>query len=309
LPSAALARLRTAAEVEAPAAVGMVPTVGKVPNGTVTFIVKSQWKLDNGQAELRFFFRGIGTVNVPTPRMRQVVSAIGGKTGVNHAVGKNLIGSFHAPSLVVADPVVLGTLPRREFRAGLYEVIKCGVIAEPALLDRIRTTQPAIFAREASAVEPLVAASCRIKAQVVTADEREGGLRRTLNFGHTVGHALEAATKYKRFRHGEAIGYGMLAALSLGVARGVTPPALYDEVLDLVTHLGPLPPVSDISAKEVLAGSANFTPSGFIGQTNVVHIVRDASVAQALTELARKAARQPDAERVLTMAVRVAHMA
>lgn len=199
------------------------------------------------------YLRGIRIVHVPTTLLAQVDSAIGGKTGVNHALGKNLIGAFHAPSLVVADPRVLETLPRREFRAGLYEVIKYGVIAEPELLDRMRTTLPAIFAREADAVAPLVAASCRIKADVVSADERESGLRRTLNFGHTIGHALEAATRYKRFRHGEAIGYGMLAALSLGVARGVTPQALYDEVLELVTHLGPLPPVSDISSKEALA--------------------------------------------------------
>jgi 3-dehydroquinate synthase len=127
------------------------------------------------------------------------------------------------------------------------------VIAEPALLDRLRDTLPAIFARESDAVAPLVAASCRIKAAVVSADERESGPRRTLNFGHTVGHALEAATKYKRFRHGEAIGYGMLAALWLGVGRGITPKALCEEVDALITHLGPLPSVADISAKEVLA--------------------------------------------------------
>ncbi len=199
------------------------------------------------------YLRGIRIVHVPTTLLAQVDSAIGGKTGVNHALGKNLIGSFHAPSLVVADPVVLDTLPRREFRAGLYEVIKYGVIAEPGLLDRLRTTLPAIFAREPGAVAPLVADSCRIKARVVSADEREGGLRRILNFGHTMGHALEAATKFKRFRHGEAVGYGMLAALSLGVARGVTPPALYEEVHELITHLGPLPPVSDISAREAMA--------------------------------------------------------
>jgi len=199
------------------------------------------------------YLRGIPVVHVPTTLLAQVDSAIGGKTGVNHPLGKNLIGAFHPPSLVVADPVVLETLPRREFRAGLYEVIKYGVISEPTLLDRMRDTMPAIFAREGDAIAPLVSASCRIKAQVVSADEREAGLRRILNFGHTVGHALEAVTKYKQFRHGEAIGYGMLAALAIGVARGVTPKALYDEVEALITQLGPLPPVADISAKEVYA--------------------------------------------------------
>jgi len=199
------------------------------------------------------YLRGIPVVHVPTTLLAQVDSAIGGKTGVNHPLGKNLIGAFHAPSLVVADPVVLETLPRREFRAGLYEVIKYGVISDPTLLDRMRDTMPAIFAREGDAIAPLVSASCRIKAQVVSADEREAGLRRILNFGHTVGHALEAVTKYKQFRHGEAIGYGMLAALAIGVARGVTPKALYDEVEALITQLGPLPSVADISAKEVYA--------------------------------------------------------
>ena len=199
------------------------------------------------------YLRGIPVVHVPTTLLAQVDSAIGGKTGVNHPLGKNLIGSFHAPRLVVADPVVLETLPRREFRAGLYEVIKYGVISEPALLGRLRDTLPAIFAREARALEPLVSASCRIKAAVVSADERESGLRRILNFGHTVGHALEAVTKYRRFRHGEAIGYGMLAALAIGVARGVTPQALFDEVDALIMQLGPLPPVADLSAKELVA--------------------------------------------------------
>ncbi len=199
------------------------------------------------------YLRGLPVVHVPTTLLAQVDSAIGGKTGVNHPLGKNLIGAFHAPSLVVADPVVLETLPRREFRAGLYEVIKYGVIAEPELLTRMRDTLPAIFNRAGDAVAPLVSASCRIKAAVVSADERESGPRRTLNFGHTIGHALEAATKYKRFRQGEAIGYGMLAALAIGVARGITPRALAEEVDALITQLGPLPAVADISTREVLA--------------------------------------------------------
>ncbi len=199
------------------------------------------------------YLRGLPIVHVPTTLLAQVDSAIGGKTGVNHPLGKNLIGSFHAPSLVVADPIVLETLPRREFRAGLYEVIKYGVISDPTLLDHIRESMTAIFARESRAVAPLVATSCRIKAQVVSADERESGLRRILNFGHTVGHALEAVTKYKQFRHGEAIGYGRLAALAIGVARGITPRSLYEEVEALITQLGPLPSVADISAKEVYA--------------------------------------------------------
>ena len=245
------------------------------------------------------YLRGLRVVHVPTTLLAQVDSAIGGKTGVNHPLGKNLIGSFHAPSLVVADPTVLGTLPRREFRAGLYEVLKYGVIAEPTLLDRVRTTLPAIFARDAAAVAPLVAASCRIKADVVSADERESGLRRILNFGHTMGHALEAATTYKRFRHGEAVGYGMLAALSLGVARGVTPQSLYDEVVDLITRLGPLPPVSDISTKDalaaigrdktVVAGTLHFVAATARGATTTLTDVTAKELKAALKKLGLRA--------------------
>jgi 3-dehydroquinate synthase len=239
--------------------------------------------------------RGVPVVHVPTTLLAQVDSAIGGKTGVNHPLGKNLIGAFHAPSLVVADPIVLETLPRREFRAGLYEVIKYGVISEPSLLDRMRDTLPAIFARDSAALAPLVAESCRIKARVVSADERESGLRRILNFGHTVGHALEAATKYKRFRHGEAIGYGMLAALAIGVARGITPKSLGEEVDALITRLGPLPPVADIPASEVLtaitrdkkvvSGTLHFIAASGRGKTVELTDVSEKELKAALKKL------------------------
>ena len=245
------------------------------------------------------YLRGIPVVHVPTTLLAQVDSAIGGKTGVNHPLGKNLIGAFHAPSLVVADPAVLETLPRREFRAGLYEVIKYGVISDPALLDRMRDTMPAIFAREGDAIAPLVSASCRIKAQVVSADEREAGLRRILNFGHTVGHALEAVTKYKQFRHGEAIGYGMLAALAIGVARGVTPKALYDEIEALITQLGPLPSVADISAKEVyaaigrdkkvVAGTLHFIAASERGKTIELTDVTEKEIRAAARKIGLRA--------------------
>jgi 3-dehydroquinate synthase len=245
------------------------------------------------------YLRGIPIVHVPTTLLAQVDSAIGGKTGVNHPLGKNLIGSFHAPSLVVADPVVLATLPRREFRAGLYEVIKYGVISEPALLDRIRDSITAIFNRDGDAVAPLVSASCRIKAAVVSADERESGLRRILNFGHTVGHALESVTKYKQFRHGEAIGYGMLAALAIGVARGITPKSLYDEVESLITQLGPLPPVADISAKEVyaaigrdkkvVAGTLHFVAASDRGKTVELTDVTEKEIKAACRKIGLRA--------------------
>jgi 3-dehydroquinate synthase len=241
------------------------------------------------------YLRGVRIVHLPTTVVAQVDSAIGGKTGVNHRLGKNLIGSFHSPSLVVADPVVLATLSPREFRAGLYEVIKYGVISDPSLIDRMQATLPAILARDAEALTPLVEASCRIKAAIVSADERESGLRRVLNFGHTVGHALESATKYRRYRHGEAVAYGMLAALAIGRARGLTSPDTHAAVASLIERLGPLPRVNDVSAKDVLAaigrdkkvvaGTLHFVAAPALGTTVTLTDVTEKEVRAALKEL------------------------
>jgi len=238
------------------------------------------------------YLRGVRLVQVPTTVMAQVDSAVGGKVGVNHALGKNLIGAFHPPRLVVADPLVLATLPRREFRAGLYEVIKYGVIAAPLLLERIHAHRAALFNHDAEELEPLVAASCRIKAEVVSQDEHESGLRRTLNFGHTVGHALEAATDYRRFRHGEAVAYGMMAAAALGHRRGVTPQATVEAINHVVAELGPLPPVADLKAAEVLAatkrdkkvvsGTLHFVAAADLGTTTELTDVSDKDVKHAL---------------------------
>lgn len=198
------------------------------------------------------YLRGLPVVQVPTTLLAQVDSAIGGKVGVNHPLGKNLIGAFHQPSAVVVDPAVLATLPRREFRAGLYEVIKYGVIASPSLFALLETRLPALFKREPDALVPAIYQSCRIKADIVASDERESGLRRILNFGHTAGHALEAVTKFRRFRHGEAIGYGMLAAAELSVSRGILPAADRERLAALIMKLGPLPPIGDLEASQVL---------------------------------------------------------
>src|SRR5215471_9154183 len=187
------------------------------------------------------YLRGIALVHVPTTLLAQVDSAIGGKVGVNHPQGKNLIGAFYQPDAVIVDPNVLGTLPRREFRAGLYEVIKYGMTSSAALFDRIARERKAIFARTPEALLPVIAESCRIKAEVVSADEREAGPRRILNFGHTAGHAIEAVTKYRRYRHGEAVGYGMLVAAELAAARGALADNHRQALADLVTSLGPLP--------------------------------------------------------------------
>lgn len=237
------------------------------------------------------YLRGIPIVQVPTTLLAQVDSAIGGKVGVNHALGKNLIGAFHQPAAVVIDPQFLVTLPRREFRAGLYEVVKYGMIASPGLLDRVADQLPRLFDRDATALVPVIAESCRIKAAVVEADERERGPRRTLNFGHTIGHALEAVTKYRRFRHGEAVGYGMLAATELATKRGLVATADRDRLAGIITSMGPLPPVADLSTaqlieavgrdKKVVEGRLHFVLPVRIGATAVVSDVTTGELAGA----------------------------
>jgi 3-dehydroquinate synthase len=241
------------------------------------------------------YLRGVRLVQIPTTLLAQVDSAVGGKVGVNHPLGKNLIGAFHAPRLVVADPTLLATLPRREFRAGLYEVIKYGVIANPSLLERVSSARTALFDRDPQVLAEVVSESCRIKAAIVSADERESGLRRVLNFGHTVGHALEAVTKYRRYRHGEAVAYGMLAALQVGVQRGVTAKDTVERVADVVTALGPLPPVADLSARDIIAatmhdkkivdGTLHFVAATRIGETTELTDVAQKELKQALREI------------------------
>jgi 3-dehydroquinate synthase len=238
------------------------------------------------------FLRGIALVHVPTTLLAQVDSAVGGKVGVNHPLGKNMIGSFYQPHAVVIDPLVLATLPRREFRAGLYEVIKYGMTSSRSLFDRVARDRQAIFARDAAALTPIIAESCRIKASVVSADEREAGLRRILNFGHTAGHAIEAVTKYRRFRHGEAVGYGMLVAAEVARARGALAEADRKALADLIASLGPLPPIADLSAaqileamqhdKKVIAGRLHFVLPTAIGATAIVDDVTGKEIRAAL---------------------------
>jgi 3-dehydroquinate synthase len=161
------------------------------------------------------YMRGIPVVHVPTTLLAQVDSSIGGKTGVNHRVAKNLIGTFYQPRLVLSDPLLLRPLPEREYLSGLYESLKYGIIRDTVLFAEFETNISPLLERDPDAVERLVARCARIKADVVMADEKEADLRRILNFGHTVGHALEAAARYQRIRHGEAVGYGMIAAARL----------------------------------------------------------------------------------------------
>jgi len=244
------------------------------------------------------FLRGIALVHIPTTLLAQVDSAIGGKVGVNHALGKNLIGAFHQPQAVIADPDALATLPRREFRAGLYEVIKYGVTSSADLFDRVARDRRAIFARGPASLTPVIAESCRIKASVVQVDEREAGPRMILNFGHTAGHALEASTRYRRYRHGEAVAYGMLVAARLAANRGALAERDRRALADLIASLGPLPPIGDIPAsqlvdamrldKKVVGGTRYFVLPTTIGAATVVDDVKDHEISEALAQVGFK---------------------
>jgi 3-dehydroquinate synthase len=244
------------------------------------------------------YLRGVALVHVPTTLLAQVDSAIGGKVGVNHPLGKNLIGAFYQPHAVVVDPQVLGTLPRREFRAGLYEVIKYGMTSSSSLFDRVARDRKAIFARVPESLTPIIAESCRIKADVVAADERDSGLRRILNFGHTAGHAIEAVTKYRRFRHGEAVGYGMLVAADIAVARGALADRDRHALADLIASLGPLPPIADIAPaqmceamqhdKKMVSGRLHFVLPTAVGATTIVDDVTEKEIRSALKRVGFK---------------------
>jgi 3-dehydroquinate synthase len=241
------------------------------------------------------FLRGVSFVQVPTTLVAQVDSAIGGKVGVNLPAGKNLVGAFHPPRLVICDPDLLSTLPRREFRAGLYEVVKYGVIASRALFERVSDGLNALFQKDPQVLTSVISECCAIKAAVVMADERESGPRRTLNFGHTIGHALEAVTQYRRFRHGEAVGYGMLASARISALRGLLAREDEAHLADVIRRMGPLPSVADLSVgdvvdatsrdKKVVDGHLHFVLAAGVGGTSIVSDVRSKELRAALRHL------------------------
>jgi 3-dehydroquinate synthase len=177
---------------------------------------------------------------------------VGGKTGINHRRGKNLIGAFHQPRGVVIDPSFLDTLPVRELRAGAYEVLKCAILADASLFEALERAPAGVRGWDADTLERSIATAVRVKADVVAGDEKEGGWRRVLNLGHTIGHALEAVTGYRRFVHGEAVGWGLIGAASIARDRGLMPPRTFDRIAAGVERLGPRPPVSDLDAKAIL---------------------------------------------------------
>jgi len=247
------------------------------------------------------YLRGVRLVHIPTTVVAQVDSAIGGKTGVDLPEGKNLVGAFYSPKLVIADPVFLRTLPHREFRSGLFEVIKYGVIADARLFDFLARRMDAVLRRDPAALAYIIPRSAAIKARVVSADERETGLRQILNFGHTLGHGLETATHYRRFLHGEAIAWGMIAAILLAVSQGYLRERDAARIIRLVAAVGPLPPLRGIHAatlrpilasdKKARAGRVRWVLPTRIGETKWGVEILWPVVARTFAELPAVAAR------------------
>jgi 3-dehydroquinate synthase len=240
------------------------------------------------------FMRGIPVLQIPTTLLAQVDAAIGGKTGVNLTCGKNLIGSFHQPLAVVIDPNVLSTLPEREFRAGLFEVIKCGIIRDPALFDLLARLPDEVLSKKPELIDELIASAVCIKSEVVSADERESDMRRILNFGHTVGHAIEAETEYVRFLHGEAIAWGMLSATRLSELLGMLDSEAADSIRKVICRYGPLPPAVDLNPdnlierlagdKKTLQGNVHFVLPTAVGKVKVVSGIDALTIRQAIIE-------------------------
>jgi 3-dehydroquinate synthase len=197
--------------------------------------------------------RGVALVQIPTTLIAQVDSAVGGKTGVNLPEGKNLVGSFYPARLVLVDTAMLKPLPERQYRGGLAEVIKYGIIADAKLFAFLERNSDAVLRRDPAALAYIIPRCLEIKAQVVSRDERESGLREILNFGHTFGHALETVTNYRVYQHGEAVAWGMMAAALLGHEIGLTSADEVSRIVSLVRRMGPLPPWPNVSPKKLIA--------------------------------------------------------
>jgi len=247
------------------------------------------------------YMRGIDYIQIPTTLLAQVDSSVGGKTGVNLATGKNLIGSFHHPRAVFADIEVLQTLPDRELRAGLFESVKAGIIRDPALFRFMEHNAAAILARDPDALERVIVASIRMKAGVVAIDERESALRMILNYGHTLGHAIEAATGFRALLHGEAIAWGMLAALQIALARKTVGPDQAERIEQTILAYGPLPPFRATLAKLLAAagrdkknraGTRRFILPKGIGNAIVVEDVSEAELLTAINGLLARARKE-----------------
>jgi 3-dehydroquinate synthase len=246
------------------------------------------------------YMRGLDWVGIPTTLLSMVDSSVGGKVGINHPAAKNLIGAFHQPRAVVVDPSFLATLAARELRSGAYEILKCAVLGDCALFEAMRRAPAGLRGWERVEVERAIATACRIKADVVEKDEREGGLRRVLNLGHTIGHALEVVTDYRRFTHGEAVGWGLVGAAWIAHRREMLDETEWDEVASAVDHIGPRPPVSDLDPAAILAalardkkaraGRVPFVLPTAIGAVSVRDDVERGEITRALRVMAGREA-------------------
>lgn len=239
------------------------------------------------------YLRGVACVQIPTTLLAQVDSSIGGKTGVDLSRGKNLVGAFHQPRLVLIDTDTLRTLPARELRSGLAEVIKYGIIRAGSLFDRLLADLPRLLRRDPDALSAAIVDSCRIKAGIVEEDETEQGIRAILNFGHTVGHALETVTAYRRYKHGEAVAMGMMSASLIGQELGITTTEVTSEIRKILGRAGlptGFPTDVDIEGtisalvrdKKAVDGSLTFVLPRCIGSVEVVHAVPQDAVRCAL---------------------------
>ena len=247
---------------------------------------------DGGGFLAAIFMRGIPVIQVPTTLLAQVDAAVGGKTGVNLVSGKNLIGAFHQPLAVLIDPDLLSSLPAREYRAGLFEIVKAGVIRSPELFQLMAERSQDVLAQRPEILDRIIDESVRIKAEVVTADERESDLRKILNFGHTIGHALEAETKYEQFLHGEAVCFGMEAAVRLAQLTGMLGATDAELMIRTFQLYGPIPSLEGIEARNLLArlakdkktiqGTVHFVLPDRIGNVKVVTGIQDATVLEAI---------------------------
>jgi 3-dehydroquinate synthase len=248
------------------------------------------------------YARGIGLIHVPTTVVAQVDSAIGGKTGVNLPEGKNLVGAFYPPKVVLVDPEVLRTLPPREFRSGIFEIIKYGVIGDRRLFEFLEQKMEKLLARDRASLDFVIERSVAQKARVVSADEHESGLREILNFGHTFAHALESVTRYRKYLHGEAVAWGMIAAAKLAVANGMFSDHDAGRVVNVTRSVGPLPPwpavaperiVSAMQAdKKTRAGRLRFVLPDRIGKVRCGVEVDSGTLLQVLRECASASIRK-----------------
>ena len=240
------------------------------------------------------YMRGVEFLQIPTTLLAQVDASIGGKTGVNLRNGKNMLGTFHQPRAVISDPDLLATLPDREFRAGLFEVIKSGIIRDRRLFEITECERTRLLNRDPEVLERVIHDCARIKADVVAADEKESDLRRILNFGHTIGHALEADTGYRHFLHGEAVGWGMAAAAMIGTAVRKTSPELAQRIVSCVLAYAPLPEVNSRGEeiakrirgdKKTVNGKVHFVLPVSIGKVTIFNRVPDEVVVDAVQQL------------------------